>query len=75
MKDWRKRLEDVGGYENEYLAVVPTPDVREMVDEIEKLREFIRYYSYVTRQGVRASESASYTEWENKMKELGFNIP
>ena len=38
MKDYRKMLEDIGGYENSMVAVSAGP-VREIIDEIEKLRK------------------------------------
>jgi len=38
MNDYRKMLEEIGGYENEMIAV-PAGAVREMVSEIEMLRD------------------------------------
>jgi hypothetical protein len=38
VKNWRKMLVDIGGYDNE-LVGVPSGGVKEMVDEIESLRE------------------------------------
>ena len=38
MKNWRKMLVDIGGYDNE-LVGVPSGGVKEMVEEIESLRE------------------------------------
>jgi hypothetical protein len=38
VKNWRKMLVDIGGYDNE-LVGVPSGGVKEMVEEIESLRE------------------------------------
>lgn len=43
MKDYRKMLEEVGGYENEMTAI-PAGAVREMVAEIEQLRDAVKFY-------------------------------
>ena len=37
MKDWRKMLEDIGGYKNE-LTAVPASAVKEMILDIELMR-------------------------------------
>jgi hypothetical protein len=38
MKDWRKMLEGIGGYDNE-MIVVPSGGVKEMVDDIEEIQQ------------------------------------
>jgi hypothetical protein len=38
MKDWRKMLEGIGGYDNEMIGV-PSGGVKEMVDDIESLKQ------------------------------------
>ena len=38
MKDWRKMLEGIGGYDNEMIGV-PSGGVKEMVEDIESLQQ------------------------------------
>ena len=44
--------------------------VRELLAEIERLQEFIRYWSYCTRQGVVKYCPEKRGEWTEAMREL-----
>ena len=43
MKDYRKMLEDIGGYDNEMMGI-PVAGVKEIIDEVEQLRIALAFY-------------------------------
>ena len=55
-KDWRKMLNEIGGYENEFTAVA-AGSVREMIDEIDRLRaELAQAQAALREAGVLTDE-------------------
>jgi hypothetical protein len=47
MTNWRKQLEEIGGYDNELIGV-PAGAVRKMIDEIESLRAVVKGAAQMT---------------------------
>lgn len=48
-KNWRQMLQQIGGWDNEFVPV-PSGPVREMIEEIEALRAKLRQYEEAEKQ-------------------------